>query len=118
MSDDTTKCAATMCPLFAADGSPWTGERDADCTGPLCGWWDDEVRRCRGADAAVEQVAVLTIGGRPLVLGRTYVDRSARPSAYDCPRSAECEWQRTAGGKLCPPRYALSLGLDPRACAY
>ena len=37
---------------------------------------------------------------------------------YDCPKEAECRWQEQAGDKLCPPRLALSMGLDPRVVLF
>lgn len=111
----TARCPATMCPLFAKDGSPWTGEKDAQCERGECGWWDGH---CMGSDAAREQVAELTVGRRPLIVGKNYSDRRASRTTYDCARAPECQWQREAGENLCPPRAALALGLDPRACAW
>ena len=109
------KCPATMCPLFAADGSPWTGDKDSDCIGAECGWWHKE--HCTGGDAAREQIAELTIGRRPLVLGKKFRVGPSKPTTFDCPRAGVCQWQKESDG-LCPPRLALSLGLDPRACAW
>jgi hypothetical protein len=113
----TPVCPASMCPLFAADGSPWTGEKNATCIGEPCGWFDVSRRRCVGSDAAMEQVAELTIGRRPMVIGSNYSVRQAKATAYDCPRADECQWQQQSEG-LCPPRSALAKGLDPRACAW
>lgn len=33
------KCPATFCPLFASQGSPWTGDRDRECERMLCGFF-------------------------------------------------------------------------------
>jgi hypothetical protein len=118
-----TFCPATMCPLFASEGSPWTGTKNAPCDGPKCGWFQDG--HCMGGDAARQQIAAsLSTGVRPLQLhtvvhsrrGAEYIGRESR--TFDCPRAADCQWQIESGSALCPPRAALAAGLDPRACAY
>jgi hypothetical protein len=40
------------------------------------------------------------------------------PKTYECARAQECQWQIERGGDLCPPRLALSKGIDPRICTY
>lgn len=110
-------CAATMCPLFAADGSPWTGHVNAPCEGTACAWFQGG--SCEGGRASVEQVHEAARERGVLQLGTTRMRRMkvTLPKTYDCPRAHECQWQQEASG-LCPPRLALSLGVDPRACAY
>ena len=114
-------CPATMCPLFAAEGSPWTGEVNAPCEqGPACAFWNRG--HCDGAAAAHHQVGEMANGDRPLQIGPKRATRTTaiRHREYDCPRAAECQWQieADAEGGLCPPRSALALGLDPKTCAW
>lgn len=116
-----TFCPATMCPLFAADGSPWTGDKNGECKHDHedCAWWSRRQNRCEGSQAASQQITELSIGGRPLVIGKSYREHQAKATTYDCARAKECQWQlEQKPGDLCPPREALRLGLDPRACAY
>lgn len=110
-------CPATMCPLFARDGSPWTGDVNAPCSGKACQWFRSG--RCTGHDVARAQVGEAAAGRMPLQVGPRQATRAAVPAgAYACPRAAECRWQREAGDRLCPPRDALARGLDPRVVAY
>jgi hypothetical protein len=111
-----TACPATMCPLFAATGSPWTGEHDARCDmGPPCGFWREGC--CQGCREAGWQVAEVADGLIPLqLIAAPKLAATAR--ALDCPRAAECQWQAQSSPKLCPPREALARGIDPRVCAY
>jgi len=114
-----TMCPATMCPLFAAEGSPWTGEKNAPCEmSDRCAFWS--AGRCDGAMAAREQVAELAAGYRPLQIGPRRARRiqASAPRAFDCPHAAACQWQVESLPALCPPREALRLGLDPKACAW
>lgn len=119
---EATFCPATMCPLFAADGSPWTGDKNTHCLGAVCGFFDKG--HCDGAGMANEQVREASTGRRPFQLavvteGRRGVEYIGRDSkTFDCSRAAECQWQVEAGDKLCPPRSALALGIDPRVVAY
>lgn len=120
-----TFCAATMCPLFAADGSPWTGEQNAVCPQDQskCGWYsdvdEDGNKACAGCSSALEQVDDVARERPLLQIGRKRARPEKRqPTTFDCPRAAECQWQAECSPALCPPRYALSLGVDPRACAY
>lgn len=124
-----TFCPATMCPLFARDGSPWTGDKNSTCPrakplpglpGGGCGWWKGfGGSGCDGASAAREQVAQVAEHGRTLQIGPVHQRRAkASPRTFDCDRAGECQWQVEAGDGLCPPRLALSKGIDPKACAY
>ncbi len=117
MEEAQVFCPATMCPLFAADGSPWTGHKNTLCkqNHEDCAWFHDG--GCQGVAAANEQIGELISESRPFVIGKKYSDRKAKPTVYDCPRAIDCQWQLQSKG-LCPPRAALALGLDPRACAY
>jgi hypothetical protein len=117
-----TFCPATMCPLFAAGGSPWTGHKNSHCEGEACGFYHQG--HCEGAGAAIDQVMEARTGRRPFQLavvtegrrGVEYIGRDTK--TFDCSRAATCQWQVEAGDKLCPPRAALALGVDPRACGY
>lgn len=116
------KCPASMCPLFAPNGSPWTGEYDAPCPGhddlekDGCAWWG---MACKGGGMMSVVAEADDMDGRALVVGPSQPKRQSRmaPKSYDCPKSEECRWQEQASG-LCPPRQALALGLDPRVCAF
>ena len=110
-------CPATMCPVMAPNGSIWTGQTNALCEKEECGFFHKG--HCEGQGAAYEQVAEVEEKGFTLHLnpeGDKFHKR--KPMAYACPRAAECQWQREAGDKLCPPRFALSQGIDPRVCLY
>ena len=123
------ECPASMCPLIAKDGSPWTGVFAAPCPGKGlaeapgpedgCPWWDMACS-CGGIQAQVEEAAA--DGGRMVVAGPNKPKRLiAAPRHYDCERAAQCRWQEQAamaGRVLCPPRDALSRGLDPRVCLF
>jgi len=119
----TMQCPASMCPLVAPHGSPWTGVYGAPCPGhddhttDGCAWWSMACS-CGGIQSLVEEAAAL--GGVPPmpVAGPVQPKRGlATPRAYDCPKVSECRWQEQAekgGRKLCPPRDALARGIDPR----
>ena len=117
-------CPATMCPLFAKDGSPWTGEYDAPCPGHDdidcggCPWWS--MGGCSDGGPFESVAEALHHEGRAMVVGpnRPKRDTVGTPREYDCPRASECQWQIRAGDRLCPPRAALSHGLDPRVSAF
>jgi hypothetical protein len=109
-----------MCPLFAANGSPWTGDKNAPCIKAECGWWKGfGGDGCDGCTAALTQIEDVREAGRTLQLGPIRQKREeTAPREYDCPRASECQWQIECAPALCPPRYALSKGIDPRACAW
>lgn len=116
------QCPASMCPLIAPNGSPWTGEYGTSCPGhddlatDGCPWWSMACS-CGGIQAQVEEAAAQD--GRMLVVGPNQPRRtSGAPRSYDCPKAADCRWQEQAGDKLCPPRDALARGLDPRVCLF
>jgi hypothetical protein len=117
-------CPATMCPLIAPDGSPWTGTKNTSCPqlSSGCLWFDDRRGQCDGCNMAHEQIASAAEGKPIRVAGPNQPKRTdARASRdYDCPRASECQWQIEADkdGGLCPPRSALRLGLDPRLALY
>lgn len=124
-------CPASMCPLFAAEGSPWTGSKNSICpekpayglgdepddpTG--CGFFENK-SGCAGCQEAKSQVNEVVRTGRTFQIGPKQSNRSdLKPREYDCLRAHECSWQKYIGDELCPPRLALSKGVDPRACAW
>lgn len=121
----TVKCPASMCPLIAKNGSPWTGDYDAPCPGHDdhknggCPWWSMSCST-DGIQAQVEEAAVSE--GKMVVAGPNRPRRGiGTPRFYDCPKAQECRWQEQAelkGRALCPPRDALSRGIDPRVCLF
>lgn len=124
-------CPASMCPLFAKQGSPWTREKNVSCArhedqptrgaegaARGCGFWR-EGSGCDGAMFALEQVAEVAAGGRTLQVGSVRMMRETiRPGSFDCPQAARCQWQVQSLPQLCPPRQAMAQGIDPRACAW
>lgn len=119
------QCPASMCPLIAKDGSPWTGTYAAPCPGhdnldtDGCPWWQVACS-CGGIQQQVEEAA--GHGGRHNVAGPNKVRRlEGSPRTYDCEKASVCRWQEQAiavGRPLCPPRDALARGLDPRVCLF
>lgn len=115
-------CPATMCPLIAPDGSPWTGHKNHPCpkNHSACAWYDGG--KCFGAAMAHEQIDSASHGHPVPVAGPNQPKRTEARAArdFDCPRSADCQWQQEAEreGGICPPRTALRLGLDPRLALY
>lgn len=124
------QCPATMCPLIAKDGSPWTGEyggvcpEHADLDFPRddarcgCPWWEFACS-VGGIQGLVEEAA----RDRYIpVLGPNQPRRPVgAPREFDCPKAGICSWQKqatVAGRNLCPPRDALSRGIDPRVCLF
>lgn len=120
------QCPASMCPLIAKDGSPWSGKKGAPCPGHDdidaggCPWWS---MACStgGIQRQVEEAA--TNGGAHNVAGpnkvRRLQDNTSRE--YDCTKASVCRWQEQAevnGRDLCPPRDALRRGLDPRVTLF
>lgn len=120
----TVFCPATMCPLVAADGSPWTHEVNAPCPGKGsdaggCSWWSTSCDACQMANAQVAEAS----DGRPVVVAgpnRPKRQEARKPRDYECARAKECRWQIEAEsvGRICPPRTALRLGLDPRVVLF
>lgn len=122
---ETMQCPASMCPLIAKDGSPWTGTYAAPCPGHDdidtngCPWWSMSCS-CGGIQQQVEEAA--EHGGRHNVAGPNKVRRlEGAARTYDCEKASVCRWQEqalAAGRTLCPPRDALARGLDPRVCLF
>jgi len=119
----TIFCPASMCPLVAPTGSPWTGEKNAPCPEHSnldhggCPWF---TIACSTGGIRHQVDEAFKAGGRAMVLGPNQPRRHeiGEPRTYDCARAGDCSWQKHAKGELCPPRYALSLGLDPRVCLF
>jgi len=116
------ECPATMCPLIAKDGSPWTGHYASPCPGHDdidtggCLWWSIACST-GGIQAQVNKAA--DHAGHAVVLGPNKPRRCVgQPRTYDCPKASVCQWQEQAGNKLCPPRDALARGIDPRVCLF
>ena len=120
------QCPATMCPLIAKNGSPWTKTYAAPCPGHDdldaggCPWWG---MACAtgGIQAQVHEAEAAE--GRAVVLGPNRPHRASigQAKTFDCPKAAICRWQEqaeVAGRPLCPPRDALARGLDPRVCLF
>ena len=112
-----------MCPLIAAKGSPWTGDKDTACPENEhdCPWWTISCSTggIQGlVDAAVAGQPVAVVG--PNKPKRYHADmRQVR--FFDCPKASVCSWQkqaRASGHVLCPPRDALKRGFDPRICLF
>jgi hypothetical protein len=119
------QCPASMCPLVAKDGSPWTGQYGAPCPGhddlekDGCAWWS---MACSGGGIQIQVDEAARHEGRAAVAGPNKPRRGiGSPRDYDCPKANVCRWQEQAevsGRHLCPPRDALSRGLDPRVCLF
>lgn len=119
------QCPASMCPLIAKDGSPWTGTKVSPCPeqddidNGGCPWWS---MACStgGIQSQVEEAAAHN--GRMIVAGTNKPRREkGAPKSYDCAHENVCSWQKQAtlaGRNLCPPRDALARGLDPRVCLF
>lgn len=123
--NDCMQCPASMCPLIAPNGSPWTGQFGGPCPGhddihtDGCPWWS---MACStgGIQMQVEEAA--RNNGRAFVIGPNRPRREAGTArSYECPKAPVCRWQEQAvkaGRTLCPPRDALARGLDPRVCCF
>ncbi len=117
------ECPAAMCPLIAAQGSPWTGNKDTACPENEhdCAWW---TIAC--STGGIQELVEHAAAGRPVpVVGpnrpKRYHADMAKARFYDCPKAAVCSWQKQAlesGRVLCPPRDALKRGFDPRICLF
>jgi len=119
-------CPASMCPLIAPHGSPWTGKKNGRCpehddmAKGGCAWWS---MTCQGNGMMQNVVEAEAAGGTAFVVGPVQPHRTdiGPPKSYACPRTGDCSWQRQAelaGAALCPPREALARGIDPRVCTY
>jgi hypothetical protein len=99
-------CPATMCPLFAPNGSDWVQEKNSVCPQKAglnpdneCPWWN---MGCQdGQSSIVKEIAA-------------EIKAVNEPSSYDCPYAARCSWQQNSKTSLCPPRTFLELGIDPK----
>jgi hypothetical protein len=120
-------CPATMCPLIAPNGSPWTGQKNHPCPQRHsheaddggCFWYQGYGGTgCDGRSSAKEQVCEMEAEGHTLQAGPIIRKRDhvVLPKTYDCERAAQCQWQIECGAELCPPRLALAKGLDPKVC--
>lgn len=119
------QCPASMCPLIAPDGSPWTGRYGAPCPGHEdlsdggCPWWS---MACSTGGVQHEVELAAANGGAAAVLGPNKPRRLAGSSrTYECPKMSICRWQQQAelaGRDLCPPRDALRRGIDPRVTLF
>ncbi len=115
------QCPATMCPLIAPNGSPWTGDKGAVCPekygfdrGTSCPHWD--MCKDSGGLSGVDEA----LAGHTLVIGPNKPKRqNIGPSkSYDCPKAEFCSWQKQSPTNLCGPRQALKEGIDPRVCLF
>lgn len=119
------QCPASMCPLIAPNGSPWTGTYGSLCPGHDdidtngCPWWS---MACSSNGIQDEVEAAAADGGQAVVIGPNKPRRLVGASrSYDCPKAPLCRWQERAekhGRDLCPPRDALRRGLDPRVTLF
>lgn len=122
------QCPASMCPLIAPNGSPWTGEYGGPCPGhddlktDGCPWWSMTCGN-GGIQALVDEAQALAGRTAMPVLGpnKPRRDTVGPAKGYDCPKAALCRWQEQAeaeGRELCPPRDALRRGIDPRVTLF
>lgn len=115
-------CPASMCPLIAPNGSPWTGQKNSPCPehddidAGGCPWFS---MAC-GSGGIRDQVdEAFRNKGAMLVCGPNQPKQIiGKPKTYKCDREKDCSWQKFAKDDLCPPRYAMSLGLDPRVSLF
>lgn len=108
MGADSPVCPATMCPLMGAqeEGSPWTGERDADCESD-CGWYRDD--------------SCIVAGDLVGMILEDYPEDEQLPDVddcVDCVHADSCKWQQQMGDTPCPPRLAVALNQDPERCLF
>lgn len=118
------ECPASMCPLIAPNGSPWSGTYAAPCPGHDdldsngCLWWG---MGC-GGGGMQRLVDDAERNGGACVAGPNKPRRKpGRVVEYDCPKESVCRWQeqaKIAGHRICPPREAMLRGLDPRVCLF
>lgn len=128
MKDETDKtvfCPASMCPLIAPNGSPWTGQKNSPCPqhddldNGGCPWW---TLSCNNLGHHEEIDHIEKANGRAFVLGpnKPRAEGIKTPKTFECPKESSCSWHINAQqrGVKCPPRYALEKGLDPRICLF
>ena len=80
-------CPATMCPLFAADGSRFSGAVNARCEREGCRWFDRTI--CQAGRVVIGEVAMASAGQGSWPL----LNDPMRRREFDCPRAHECSWQ-------------------------
>jgi hypothetical protein len=103
-------CAVTMCPLVAPFGSPWTGNKEAECAVVACHWHDfNNVDGCLAVNEGLTAIASLEKS--------TPEELRVEAKLFDCPKAEICKWQQQSEG-LCPPRLALSKGIHPRVTLF
>lgn len=114
-----------MCPLIAPNGSPWTGNKNSECPEHDdidqggCPWF---TMACSVGGVHQQVIDAKKNKGHALVVGPNKPKViSGESKSFDCKRADDCSWQKHSGKNgfdLCPPRYALSLGLDPRVSLF
>ena len=72
-------CPASMCPLFAPTGSPWTGDFNAPCIGEECGFFYQG--HCEGSVDAYSCVDEASSGVKPLQIGKVRPNDTMRVKA-------------------------------------
>ena len=117
-------CPASMCPLIAPNGSPWTGDKNAECPEhddiehQGCPWFS---MACGNGGIHYQVDEAYKKQGKSFVIGPNKPrDGIKNSKEFNCPRTNDCSWQKYTKHKsgLCQPRYALSLGLDPRVSLF
>lgn len=117
-------CPASMCPLIAPNGSPWTGKKDSICSehddldSGGCPWW---MMACSTGGHHQEVDFMERYKSKAFVIGPNQPkDFKGESKTYKCQREDECSWHKQAllKGTICPPRYAMSKGFDPRVVLF
>lgn len=86
------------------DGSPWTGEKGADCESE-CGWYGDG--SCVVVGELISEFADELDGD---------LEDHEWPA---CSVEDQCKWQSQLGDDIpCPPRLALMANEDPERCLF
>lgn len=94
--------------MGAHEGSPWTGEQDADCETD-CGWHDDTIGCIVPGDLSGMLLREADVDPQ---------DPEFTNEMPDCRHAESCQWQQQGGDTPCPPRLAVMLDLDPTMCQY
>ena len=120
-----TQCPASMCPLIAPNGSPWTGSKNAKCPehddidNMGCPWFS---MTCSTGGIHSQVLDAEKNNGKFFVVGPNQPrDGIGQSKTFDCAKQDICSWNKYSkinGFDLCPPRFALSKGLDPRVCLF